>query len=495
MKKRSFLFLLSIGLVLLFFSACSSSPPPSAPTGGGEGTLRHAILSPFNDVLDTKEATYFAGVSRSVTRTVVMSRYKDFGFNYDPDSLAYSSEPYCRIGGQYKINVSNENPHGSMQATSNLYYCKTTEDLIDRITIPEGWQDASLVLYCNDGALINFNDINYDVFTSQMNIYKACVLKNLDLEERNTVLYGFEVGNVVLDDNPSYFFDPDTMQGQVIQGLDLETRDREEMVTGTIETEIWVNYGARCTYSIDEQTDQVVSDCPTGPLYGPQDTCPNYPKKLPFDQGYEMVPMDSCDNVTPIVKAQYPDMTEIEFVRNDGMVEGGASLYKVKYAQYYNSTDYVFKDDNNVTYYYSYDGSQAFFSIKDFEEDLDTPVSTVFTLPAGFDLSRVALFRSFESGAKVYGFETPANFVMLSESRKPVYKVITENLAFYQADCLDALASYGSFAKDSIAVTDTITCTSSNRIYLNSVAIDSIYGQQSSLNLFKNIILDLLIEE
>lgn len=187
-----------------------------------EGVLKHTIISPLGTELDSQQVRYFAGETQPPgSQSVIVSRFSDFGFNYDSSSFGYSAQPYCRVGGQYKIRVTNDvrPPGASFNQESNLYYCKTTSDLLSEIRIPSSWQNSNLILYCNDGGFINFENLNFEVYTSQANIYKGCVLRNLDLNDRNVIFYGFESGNINLDKVVSTFDGEEGVSTQIVRNL------------------------------------------------------------------------------------------------------------------------------------------------------------------------------------------------------------------------------------------------------------------------------------
>jgi hypothetical protein len=96
---------------------------------------------------------------------------------------------------------------GFIHETPKLFHCDNTKDLLTQIKIPQSWKDSDLYVYCNDGSRINFFKSNPDFLTSRYNIYKACIIKNLNLNENNTIFYAKEVGNEVVDDSADYFFD------------------------------------------------------------------------------------------------------------------------------------------------------------------------------------------------------------------------------------------------------------------------------------------------
>lgn len=202
-------FVVKFSLVLflsIFVSACGGGGGggPSGPSSG-DGVLQHKIFSPYGDLLDEQQGNYFTGVSAQPSTTVIVSRYRDFGSKYDAGALGIFPEPYCRIGGDYTFYLKNDpKVVGTTTVNNRLYYCKTLNDLLKDIKIPSSWTNKDIVMYCNDGNLINFQNHNIDFLTTKLNNYKVCILKNLDVNDGGTIVYGFEVGNRLLDDNQAY---------------------------------------------------------------------------------------------------------------------------------------------------------------------------------------------------------------------------------------------------------------------------------------------------
>lgn len=176
------------------------------------GELKQTIYDPFNRSIALKQGQYSGGTSSPPgTNVIITQLFSDFINGYNAASLSdQNKEPYCRYGGQYKYNLYNNPEHGGIyNQTNNLYYCKTTLDLINQIKIPLLWQNNNLVLYCNDGDLINFKNQNLDFLTSVIGgLYKGCIVKNLDLNDNNTIFYGLTVGDYRVDSDKTYKFDP-----------------------------------------------------------------------------------------------------------------------------------------------------------------------------------------------------------------------------------------------------------------------------------------------
>ncbi len=186
-----------------------------------ETILKHTVYSPFNTTLVDTENEYIkgGGETEDAGITPISDRFKDLNY---PSGL--TDTPFCKIGGWYTINVYNDpgeharGPHVHPRASIfnesfELFYCKTTLDLAKKIKIPSSWDTTNdhLTLYCNDGEGLGTNTINFEIWTRNLGAYKLCILKNHDRSANNTVIYGFEVGNSVIDSNSNYFYDKDDL--------------------------------------------------------------------------------------------------------------------------------------------------------------------------------------------------------------------------------------------------------------------------------------------
>ena len=199
-----------------------------------ETILRHSIYSPFGDLLENEEEEYEGGGGDTddAEITPIVSRFRDL------DSRAGQ---YCKIGGWYTINVYSDPGRNAMyhdnsegnrpnifNETFELFYCKTTLDLAKKIKIPSSWdaENDHLTLYCNDGEELSLNSVNFEILTRDLHAYKLCILKNQDRSANNTVIYGFEVGNSVIDSNPLYFFDKDNLdENHIMKGFGTDSTE------------------------------------------------------------------------------------------------------------------------------------------------------------------------------------------------------------------------------------------------------------------------------
>lgn len=504
-------FSIIFGAFMIFILVgCGGGAPPGEMPGpdqvSGTGKLKHTVFSPLGDELESEESSYNSGTSSSTSETVIITRYRDFGLNYDSGSQIDSPEPYCRLGGSYTLNVINDArpPAALYENTVELYYCSTTKDILEMIQLPESWRNNQITIYCNDGANINFENINFEILTSNLNTYKVCIAKNLDLNTKNTIIFGFEVGNKVLDDNPGYLFDKASGTGQIVQGLTLNQGQSTKNLTETKTELFYTEHVSHCYPTITNTNDgdggitQVVgSSCVTENKFDSASSCPG---TIGVDtNGLKVIvgtAVGSCDEVTSLINAEYPNKLSFKRINlNNGL---GQSVYEVTVPVAYEYTNLVYNNAKGEELQFEYDEHFTFYSLRDFDEQLSVPLSNVFLynqdIPS-FDLSRVALLRKFSDGRIIYGYESPARDIIQNvETSKPIYRIKIKSFTFTDNDCLQTLASYGAKIKSTYpTASDTVVCKSgvNREIFFNSDKIDSIYGQGTAFNLFKNVILDM----
>ena len=182
----------------------------------GDTILKHTIYSPYNTILGNIEDEYIKGGGQTEDHGITSISVRFENLDY-PDSLGSASESYCKIGGWYTVNVYNDPGEHALyhqigttifNRNFSLFYCKTTLDLARKIKIPNSWnaEEDHLTLYCNDGQRIMSGN-NFEIWTGNLKAYKLCILKNQDKSANNTIIYGFEVGNSVIDSDTSYFYE------------------------------------------------------------------------------------------------------------------------------------------------------------------------------------------------------------------------------------------------------------------------------------------------
>ena len=467
-----------------------------------DGNLVHTIYSPYNTELTQESTTYYAGISTSASKTQITSPYRTLVRGYETDSeVIPSPEPFCKIGGWYKINVYNNPSPGASPTnqTFNFFYCKSTKDLIDMIKIPSTWTNANLNLYCNDGNQINFENVNFDILTTQLNTYKVCILKNQDLIEKNTIIYGFEVGNKIIDSDENNFFNSNSTNRILgdegySTNITLKNKTANHLIT------YYIPYENICYYheSYDNEGNPSFSeDCASRPAPGPGSptSCPQHLETV-YDEETDttetiIVTESPCDHVTPQISSAIPNYTAFYHLAD----ELSTAIYQVDTPIDYSEALYEYSKDNE-TLYFEYDPLYNSYSLRDTSETLETSIYTIFSINSitSFDLSRVAIFKQFDDGRKVYGYETPLKYKVAStESTKPLYRISFPSDVI-MPNCEDTLASYGAINTPNFpTVSQQITCSNAGNkeIRINSLAMDNEFGEHTGFNLFKNIILDL----
>jgi len=473
-----------------------------------EGVLKQTIYAPYDIVVANAEIGYSAGKSEERSDVELHSRYKDFGEKYDSGDLGIQTEPFCRYGGQYSINIFNDPLHSKIyNETETLFYCKTTKDLINTIKVPSSWSDSNLILYCNDGNLINFKTQNIDFLTTKLNNYKICIIKNLDLTSNNTILYGLEVGNFYVDSDSKYFFNSSN-NNLLTNDFEID-KTKYEIDTTTVDESLILNYqkldgkyvqtpnNGFCEeiYDFDSDTTSYENcitekildsfevkediDDPTG-YVGTTTVYNSYIltnssalTQIKNQKGFGVFILSL--NVLKRYKTTSPPKAKIQF------------SYKINFQE----TQNKYKNG----FHLNYDSYNKMYSLTNSQENLDLSILEIFNnIPINFELSRIALFKNFKTDNKqIYGYDSVAKGNVINEevSLKPVYKINFNGFNTIQNLCLKSLAHYGANSNILIGYEDKVICKNSE-IYINSIGIDRVDGEGNGLNLFKNIILNII---
>lgn len=456
------------------------------------GQIKHTVIGPYGNAIAENSKSY--GTERATT--IIEDRYKDF--EYDLITTSFTTEPYCKFGGQYKINVYN-NPiyAGVYDRTMKLYYCKTTQDLINHMKIPSSWQNDDLILYCNDGSNIYNPDFNLDFLTSKVNTYKLCILKNLNKVSDNTLIFGYDAGNKLIDSSAVNRFDMNTKTGPIVANLNRNSSEQDLGSTLTSKTIFfyvpYVNVCIReeylCTNSVyGEGGDYCISS---------EWQCVER-GNVPMATSKTSYPFSSTHNAAVQTLTDY---VQTNICNSNQLDCNMATLTTDGYfAQHtYNSIvitinmrqDTYYYERDGRTYTFFYEPYNHFYILRELSgEDLTVPLKSIF--PEDVGISRVALFRKIGTN-NVYGYETAMqNQIDGTTSIKPIYKIKNiQNLGFNQDVCMKALAIYNP-QTTSLTTASKIACMPNGDIYLNSQALDGdnpLNAEGYSLNLFKNIML------
>jgi len=345
------------------------------------GHMGEQIINPLNQI--SNEVTKpLKSSSKTNFKTEVTTYYKDFA-----DYSIESSKLICQIGGNYLLNIISKPSHGTPTfVQTNLFNCKTTQDLINLIKIPSSWSNDEIIIYCNDGLDISSKKNNFDFLTSKISSYKSCIVKNINKDL--TIFSGIDVGNPLIDEEPGRYFDSSSNRGSIINSK----------------------------FTKISQTSNILK----------------------------------------------------------------------------------FKDPkDNLNYYFSYDNTNKFYSLRNFNDALDTNINTIFTTNIG--ISRIALHKQLNNGGGIiYGYENSiSNKPNLEITNiQPVYEISYNGALNIDSNlCSNYLKKYDAISGKVFQITTPIQCIGS-KILINSYQLDRTrYGKSDgkvdSFNLFKNIILGL----
>ncbi len=142
-----------------------------------------------------------------------------------------------------------------------------------------------------------------------------------------------------------------------------------------------------------------------------------------------------------------------------------------------------------------------YFTIKEFNSSLNLGLSNKSSLiksSSDFGISRVALYRQYKNSSReILGIESSSGFIEIGQTNsnkimKPIYKIkFSDNWGNIEDVCMRTLAYYNPIKSFNYPSTTQKIICSTNKIIINSNAIDGDEYADNSLNLFKNIILNL----
>ncbi|MFW6009520.1 MAG: hypothetical protein ACOC16_01685 [Nanoarchaeota archaeon] len=461
MKKLFLTFLVTLASIIFLFNLSIG------------GLLEHTIISPFGTSVQDSQADYNSEVTSSQTETSVGDKFKLLN-EYDGEN---PSEPFCMIGGQYKVRVINDaSPGDSLyNKTFKLYYCKTAKDILKRIKIPSSWKDHNLIIYCNDGSNLNHQDTNYDYIINQINTYKACAVINKNITENNTILYGFDVGNNLIDEDSKYYFNSTTRIGPVLNQLDFNSQVGSHNIThNTYISTVYVPYNK---IPIEN------SGKGGGPLSG---ATHNYVKKSHEETMHFLINTSG-----------FPSTSDFEYVRETGSGKNSASVYTVYHDIDYNVGRYEFYSNKSQdTFFFEYDNYDAFYSLTNSNEVLDKDITTIFDISKIDDLSRVILLKqtlkdNTNEIIQLYGYDKSLSLTGIDtykEELKPLYII---DLSAFGGDfntnlCTKTLKKYNP--QSTINANTEVRCNG-KKIEIVSKKINQVENDdQLAFHLFKNIL-------
>jgi hypothetical protein len=466
------------------------------------GTLSQTIYSPFNHVVEKESDEYHSGITKDPVETLIDDRYTDF-VEYSDDDIR---EPFCRIGGQYMINVYNDPSPGAdpSNETFKLYYCKTTRDLLRKVRIPSDWVNSDLVVYCNDGKNVHSISTNFDYITTLLNTYKACIVKNMDLEEDNVIVYGYEVGNRIVDNDPAFFYNHNSSTGPVLV----------EFTPENVSSESWnlkKEIGGKALVPYFKETWE---DCSTNSETGQEvcvEKCKLRPRTLDEALNWTQSNHDPLAQLM-ILKEHHPDESEVS-ENNGGNVAIGGTLsqdgassmtcpaepksfseYLYKIDVYYRSMNVKYSYGDNRSFYFDYDTGDHFYALSNFHVtfgDDTVPILDVFPFGDEIELSRVAFFKK-QNNRYIYGYESAIKLLteIFGSSVLPSYIIKLENFEGYSEDrCIKSLSSF-NVGRSTIESNTEVVCDG-DQIRVISNTLNSKDKGYIAFHLFKNIIMGL----
>ena len=118
--------------------------------------------------------------------------------------------PYYTIRGTKWKHAKGYHP-----ASEKVYATLTIrnlQDVLNRVHIPNDWDQNSTIIYCNNINSEGLEPENSPILAQLSNLYKGCLIKNLDKEENNTILVGFkkssyhDISNVDKNEELSFLF-------------------------------------------------------------------------------------------------------------------------------------------------------------------------------------------------------------------------------------------------------------------------------------------------
>ena len=104
---------------------------------------------------------------------------------------------------------------GYYPASEKVYATLTIrnlKDVLNRVYIPQDWNSKSTIIYCNNINSEGLEPVDFPILAQLSNLYKGCLIKNLDKEENNTILVGFkkssyhDISNVDKNEELSFLF-------------------------------------------------------------------------------------------------------------------------------------------------------------------------------------------------------------------------------------------------------------------------------------------------
>ena len=226
-KKNNMLILIFIMLIFVFFNKLLFAlPPTTGPNYNidtpyqddhelGNNMVGRIIFDPFGlKLIEGKTPLPPGKMDEDANNVFLLGHtfddyYNNYLSKYESNDIFLYKPPYCIIGGPYisyeYYQCMNTGEHAAFKI---LYYCRSTLDLLKKVMIPDEWVNDHLIIYCGDGSDIYNSFETFDIYLGgrNLNIYKGCIVKNLDKNQNNTILMGYDVGNPFVDSNKTWYF-------------------------------------------------------------------------------------------------------------------------------------------------------------------------------------------------------------------------------------------------------------------------------------------------
>lgn len=203
-----------LGFLLVFIVAIFSSWALTFQECGEISFLDPTCNDFLTGIGENSDVLTISSSISGVVETYPLSGSETLFDIYNGPLSSFLSSDYCsRFGGGF-YSFSTGNTQINLEwyrsnfvkgtYSSDLGYCYSTTDLIERGFVPRSWVGHNLLLYCNEGNEVFSSSSSFsngDVRVAKLgliddlNVYKSCILKNLDFDSKNTVFFGYTRGN------------------------------------------------------------------------------------------------------------------------------------------------------------------------------------------------------------------------------------------------------------------------------------------------------------
>ena len=208
----------------------------SAAVEAGDHQIDIRLLGPYGQKISQAEDSFPGGLTRSRssrTNTKVTINLETVDEDNRYTRKADSQNPdFCGEGGgdyyikhltRYKKAWDNKEKRGVTDEP--VFHCLTAKELMNKITIPNDWENETLTLYCSDTGETpedladgNKNSLSSFLLSSIQEGQVGCLLKNEDRTTNATLFYGFPYGNVQLEKDSDPFYNKSNESIPLLEG-------------------------------------------------------------------------------------------------------------------------------------------------------------------------------------------------------------------------------------------------------------------------------------